>query len=73
MTDEELRKLHLPCLLQRKNTGLVVRVDNIIDNTTGIGIVKYRGASAHNVGKLGKEWNLCSFSMMDDNNLYEEQ
>ena len=72
MTNEELSKLHLPCLLQHKATGLVVRVDSIYDSNTGIGIVKYKGTSKHNVGRLGKEWNLRSFSMMENNNLYED-
>ena len=72
MNKEEINKLQLPCLLQNKPTGLIVRVEHINGND-GIGNVKYAGNSAYTIGDHYGYWNMTAFSMMDTNELYEDQ
>ena len=70
MTREEIDKLHFPCLLQHKPSGLVVKMVSA-NGTSGTGTTKSRGTSENAVGKWKPTWNLSAFSMMDNNKLYE--
>ena len=73
MTTAEINKLHFPCLLHHKLTGLVIKVVRIDIDGDGMGYVKYAGASGHMVGDYGDSWDMQTFSQMDNNELYEDQ
>lgn len=71
MTDAEVTKLHFPCLVLHKPTGLVVKIEGISHGGDGIGTTKYQGNSEHEVGHRSNTWNMTAFSLMETNELYE--
>ena len=73
MNIEECSVLHLPCLVQHKPTGLILRISHI-SGDEGVGSVQYvRDGESHTVGEHSNHWNMNSFSLMDNNDLYEDQ
>ena len=67
MTREEIDKLHFPCLVFHKSSGLVVKL-----TSSGTGTTVKQG-NEHEVGSKSTTWNMSAFSMMENNELYEEQ
>lgn len=73
MTIEECSGLHLPCLVQHKPTGLIIRITHI-SGGEGVGSVKYvRDSDSYTIGEHSNHWHMNSFDMMDNNDLYEDQ
>ena len=67
MTREEIDKLHFPCLAFHKSSGLVVKL-----TSSGTGTTVKQG-NGHRVGSHSRTWNMRAFSMMENNDLYEDQ